>query len=434
MCIQKDVTFQDGPIRTLRETSSYSPLTGEEIPARVLATEQGVVLEKHDGVADSSHCLVEPEVTFYELLATPPPPNQTPWSSVIIYVSDRCDLACPVCYEQPHTYSPATVEEIRALAQAFSGKHLCLAGKEPTTRPDLPEIIRIASRQNRAVLVTNGTRLADRSYAAALKQAGLKSVVFSFNGFSDEIYLKLNGAKLLNVKLRAIENLEELGIDTELSLTVTPGINTDQIRPAIEFCLERSSFISTLRVRTVQQVGGYAGFRQLYLSELLDLVAHQVGSNPQVILREPLFLRRLTTSFGVARFCLRTCSLSFHLRKNGNSIIPMGARIPYSALGTEAMPDKDRWKIAWGLLRTYGVPYVLYNYLKYQNWVRMEKLWEKLFLRGRPLRIELRVWPNLMNIDLEEMKKCKTAYFREGTMMPFCARLAKENLPSTSRL
>lgn len=61
---------------------------------------------------------------------------------------------------------------------------------------------------------TNGIKIANFSYLKRLKYAGLNEVHLQLDGFEDSVYEKIRGEKLLQVKLKALENLERLNIAT----------------------------------------------------------------------------------------------------------------------------------------------------------------------------------------------------------------------------
>ncbi|MBI5014728.1 MAG: radical SAM protein [Deltaproteobacteria bacterium] len=78
------------------------------------------------------------------------------------------------------------LRQIEETCRSFSGSWIRLSGGEPTLRDDLPEIVALCARYGkRAVLLTNGLRLADRRYLRILKEAVLRGVHFAFNGFRD---------------------------------------------------------------------------------------------------------------------------------------------------------------------------------------------------------------------------------------------------------
>ena len=122
--------------------------------------------------------------------------------SVLLEVTDRCDLRCAVCFAdagRDPAEDPPLASMHRRLERAMAAvgpTNLQLSGGEPTLRDDLPEIVEVARRVGYAFIQvnTNGLRLAhDIEYAKRLKEAGLASVFFQFDGVDDAVYRALRG-------------------------------------------------------------------------------------------------------------------------------------------------------------------------------------------------------------------------------------------------
>lgn len=157
--------------------------------------------------------------------------------TVIIEVTQRCDLACPVCYAAAP--SPMPDPSLDAIAQLFgrareagTQSNIQLSGGEPTMRDDLPEIVALGRRMGFSFIQvnTNGLRLGrDRDYVRALKQAGLASVFLQFDGTTDGIYRELRARPLVEAKEAAVATCGEHGIGVVLVPTLVPGANTQNI-------------------------------------------------------------------------------------------------------------------------------------------------------------------------------------------------------------
>lgn len=277
---------------TIRQTKSLSPFSYNEIEARVIRQDDKVYLAKQDEHGKMYKALIEEDYEFYQLLTKDKVNTQMPPSNIPIYISSKCNLNCPICYEDKEGIEEPSLKEIEGLLKKFRNKFISLLGKEPTCREDLFQIIRVANKRNIAVLTTNGIKLSDYEYVLKLKKSGLKRIFFSFNGFKDEIYQQLNGRALLDLKLKALENIKRVGIETILSATIARGVNEDQIGKLYEFCLDNLSFISQLRIRSIAPVGRHLEIEPYCMSELVDLVTGALGINKEDILKEHLFLER----------------------------------------------------------------------------------------------------------------------------------------------
>jgi 7,8-dihydro-6-hydroxymethylpterin dimethyltransferase len=186
--------------------------------------------------------------------------------TVIIEVTQRCDLACPVCYAdasgQSPDPSPASVAELfRRAAQAGPGSNIQLSGGEPTLRDDLPVLVAMGRDAgfNFIQVNTNGLRLGrDRAFVKALKQAGLASVFLQFDGIEDGVYSRLRGRGLVEAKRAAVEACAEQGIGVVLVPTLVPGVNTHQIGAILQTALSWVPAVRGVHFQPVSYFGRYS--------------------------------------------------------------------------------------------------------------------------------------------------------------------------------
>ncbi len=168
--------------------------------------------------------------------------------TVLLEVTGRCNLACPVCFadagrENGTDPSPETIAGWYRTALRRSGPHniVQLSGGEPTVRDDLPAIVRMGRELGFPFIQvnTNGVRLAaDREYAGELRRAGLFSVFLQFDGTDDAVYRAVRGRPLLAEKLRAIEHCAAAGLGVVLVPTIVPGVNTGNVGAILRLALE----------------------------------------------------------------------------------------------------------------------------------------------------------------------------------------------------
>jgi hypothetical protein len=133
-------------------------------------------------------------------------------------------------------------------------------------------------------MTTNGIRLADRQYVRKLKEAGLGWIVFSFNGYSDTVYRETNNRNLLDIKLKALENIKNEGIPTAISPTLVRGLNEKDVKPIIEYALDNFFPFHEVRIRGAARVGIHDEINPLCASEMLDVVAKAIGLDKQFFL------------------------------------------------------------------------------------------------------------------------------------------------------
>jgi len=402
---------------TIKQTKSLSPVTYDEIEASIIREDDEVYLVKQDEEGKIYKTLVEKDYKFYHLMTKDKLATQVSPVSILIYVSSRCNLKCPVCFEDKDGIKEPSLQEIESLLN-FRNKVITpmVVGREPTYREDLFQIIRIANKKNRAWLSTNGIKLSDYEYVLKLKRNGLKRIFFSFNGFKDEIYQRLNGRPLLDLKLKALENIKKIGFETILSVTLARRVNEDQIRKLCEFCLDNRSFISELRIRSISPVGRHLEIEPYCMSELVDLVAGALRIDREDILKEHLFWQELIKEL---KFIIplhlqnylhsRLCTFNFHIKKEKEIFSP-GSKINLEKI------KKSKFKKFW--LVYYSIKIYSTRFI-FEKFCLIFKL--PIILKNKDsLNIALRCWPNLYNIDLEENKKCPSVYYKNGRLLPFC--------------
>ena len=205
-------------------------------------------------------------------------------SIIFVDLTDRCNLTCPVCYAA--SGGPGG-EEIR-MEDIFEGlsdvegkkPNIYLSGGEPTLREDLCEIISgLTERGFSTFLLTNGVRLEDEDYVRKLHEAGLRYLVMQFDGFTDDVHTRMRGRKLLDVKLRALDNLEHAGITATICMMVIRGVNDHQIGDYIRFGLDRENICEVEFMPAVDQGRADEDMENLDLEpdEIMDLMHAQTG-------------------------------------------------------------------------------------------------------------------------------------------------------------
>jgi uncharacterized radical SAM superfamily Fe-S cluster-containing enzyme len=210
---------------------------------------------------------------------------------VLLEVTSRCDLACPVCYASAsRDGADASLDEIDGwldtLAEAGGRVHIQLSGGEPTTRDDLPAIVaRVRARGFDFVQVnTNGVRIARQpAYLAALAEAGLDCVFLQFDGVTDDVYLRLRGAKLTRLKAQAVSNCGEAGVGVVLTPTLVPGVNVEAIGAIVDFAVARMPAVRAVHFQPVSYFGRClaepdAASRITLPEVMAALIAHSGGT------------------------------------------------------------------------------------------------------------------------------------------------------------
>jgi len=103
---------------------------------------------------------------------------------------------------------------------------------------------------------TNGIRFAqDKEFAKASYDAGMRIAYLQFDGVSNASNAHRKISNLFDVKLRAITNLAEAGIDVVLVTTIVNTINNEQVGPIIEFAIQNSDKITFCAFQPVSFTG-----------------------------------------------------------------------------------------------------------------------------------------------------------------------------------
>ena len=185
---------------------------------------------------------------------------------VLLEVTQRCDLKCPVCFADSNdipTIDPE-IKEIKnwfdRLLETKTSLNIQLSGGEPCVRDDLPEIIAFGRQAGFTYfqLNTNGLRLAkDKKFLKDLKEAGLSSVFLQFDGISDRVYRTIRGKPLLELKERAIKNCIEVGVGVVLVPVIIPGINDEEIGGILDFALKYHPGVRGIHFQPISYFGRF---------------------------------------------------------------------------------------------------------------------------------------------------------------------------------
>jgi len=168
----------------------------------------------------------------------------------LIEVTDHCNLQCPICYAEsgPSRQQYRTLDHISRLIDAVVRNEgepdvVQISGGEPTIHPDFFAILdRAKAAPIRHLMVnTNGIRIAEDE-AFAKRLAGYMpdfEVYLQFDSFERHALMTLRGADLRDIRTRALERLNRLGVSTTLVVTLKKGQNDGEIGRIIDFALEQ---------------------------------------------------------------------------------------------------------------------------------------------------------------------------------------------------
>jgi hypothetical protein len=217
-------------------------------------------------------------------------------SVLTIDLTNRCNMMCDPCFmdaNQVGYVHELTLEEVhRLLDDAITVKpkrqmSVQFSGGEPTISRHFLDAIAYARKLGYYSIqaATNGIRFAqDPDFARRARDAGLRFAYLQFDGVGNEANSHRKVKNLFDVKLRAIENLYQAGIDVVLVVTVVNTVNNDQVGPVVRFALENSDKVSFVAFQPVSFTGRDEDIpdetraKQRYtLSHLAEDVKRQTG-------------------------------------------------------------------------------------------------------------------------------------------------------------
>ena len=232
-----------------------------------------------------------------------PFPLRKPAGLVILEVTERCNLTCPMCYaysspsERDYTLEEIETRLDQLIAIEGKGISLQISGGEPSVRKDLDLIAAMVKRKGFAQLemVSNGIRLArEPDFAEKLVKWGFTSVYLQFDSTRPEDIVKLRGEDLWDVRVKAIAALERVKLPSTLAVSLYDGLNTDQIQQVVHFAWQHPDTVCAIAFQAATPFGrfevnnagertngndgaAHATPRKLRMPEILKLIEEQTG-------------------------------------------------------------------------------------------------------------------------------------------------------------
>jgi len=353
---------------------------------------------------------------------------------VLLEITQRCNLACPVCFASSGRYAAAdpSLETIARWFDFLMEKggpfNIQLSGGEPTQRDDLEDIIRIGKAKGFPFiqLNTNGLRLAEQDdLAAALAAAGLDCVFLQFDGVSDAPYQTLRGKPLLQQKSKAIERCANAGLGVVLVPTLAKGINDQEIGEVLQYALDRLPAVRGVHFQPISYFGRYpdALHGRLTLPDILRAIETQTGGRMKIQDFQPGTAENAYCSFN-GRFVLLADGRIQPIRKQQDGCCTPLAGETLRAAGSSAQSQAyvaRQWKGRPEAAPSLGTkpvgqntPYRLDDFLR-----RLENY---------TLAVSCMAFQDAWNLDLDRLRQCYIHTVREDLrLIPFCAY----NLTST---
>lgn len=293
----------------LHETTSLCRDCKRAIPARIVVGEDGGAwMQKACLLHGEQSVRLAPDAEWYERTRSIKPIDHPPRVSKpvslgcpfdcgpctahqqtvrlpVVTITSACNLDCPICYvhnknEGAFHMSP---DEFRSVMKHLVANHggtldiVNLTGGEPVLHPELLTLLRIAHENgvHRVTVCSNGLKLAkDENLVRELAAMNVR-IAMSFDTFDNDTDVAMQGAKMLDTKLRALDLLEKHNVDVTLIPVMTRGYNDHEIGKIIQLGLERSNVRHIeVHLMTYTGQGGIAFPRsgRITLPEVVDRI------------------------------------------------------------------------------------------------------------------------------------------------------------------
>ena len=238
----------------------------------------------------------------------------------IIEVNTACNLNCPVCFANAGIGFSITLAQAEGMLDRFieiegDPEVIQFSGGEPTIHPQLLDMIQAAQdRGVRQVMVnTNGVRIArDDKFLESL--ARLKPVIyFQFDGLRRETYRTIRGEDLLDTKLKALDRMQQAGLDAVIVAAIEHGVNVDEVGALLEFGLDHPAVRGAV-FQPVTHVGRHIDFDPMQRVTIPDVI-HGIVEQTKG--------RFVLDDFVPVPCCFPTCQVNSYVYVDGDTTTPL---------------------------------------------------------------------------------------------------------------
>src|SRR5579872_4888424 len=211
-------------------------------------------------------------------------------------LTNRCNMMCDPCFMDAnqvgyvHELGWDEIKEILDNALKIKPRRqmsVQFSGGEPTMSPYFLDAVAYARKigYNSVQAATNGIEFAkSKEFCRKAFEAGMRYAYLQFDGIGNDANSHRQIGNLFDVKLRAIENMHEAGIEIVLVVTIVNNVNNDQVGTVVKFAMENPKKIAFVSFQPVSFTGRDEDItperrlRQRYtLSHLAKDVSQQVG-------------------------------------------------------------------------------------------------------------------------------------------------------------
>ena len=283
--------------KVIKTTTSVCPSCLTKVPATVSEEQGEVIMLKRCPTHGEQRVLVESNPDFYwhaDAAGKGCGPGGCLFNhscTLIFEITEKCNLSCPTCFSasSPEQQYFLPLERFKQQLDWLleHGKQdadiMQLSGGEPTLHPDLEAMVEYAFERGlkKVYVNTNGVLLGkDPRLAERLgKWAGRLQIYLQLDGFRDQTYAQIRGASgLASIKKTAIENALSHGIYVLPVVTMTRGVNADEVGALLQLALDKHPLMNTVILQPAMYAGRYDNdqtMRRMTTGDVIDAVEQQ---------------------------------------------------------------------------------------------------------------------------------------------------------------
>lgn len=272
--------------RLIKRTTSVCSMCLTKVPAAVWQVGTQVVMRKHCAAHGDEQALLASDSRHY----FEPGGGAGPGASgggcgpggcaalnasctLMFEITERCNLTCPTCFaisspketwQMPLAEFESKLERLLGQGGKSGTDIVQLSGGEPTIHPELDAMVAACfDRGVKEVFInTNGVELGRSPELARRLSPWADRLRFylQLDGFRAQTHATIRGAKGLGeLKAKAIANAHEYGLFVLPVMTVTRGVNLDELGDVIRFVADRPEAMNSVMLQPAMYAGRYLG-------------------------------------------------------------------------------------------------------------------------------------------------------------------------------
>lgn len=164
-----------------------------------------------------------------------------------IQITRECNQKCIICSNPPTGMIISLQKAKRAIDELKNDGNtgVIITGGEPTVYPRLADLISYANQKAISVrIITNGQKMAQKSFVSKLKRAGLEHAHMSLYSCRSKVQAAIsqNDKSLENIR-KALTNLEEIGgITVDINIAINK-LNADHLSETVRWVVKTFPFV-----------------------------------------------------------------------------------------------------------------------------------------------------------------------------------------------